>query len=246
MQYRKPDPCHSEARFTGEESASCPQQNSRFLAQNAALWNDNSFGLFRSQRAGNRTIAMSRAYNQAIRPAPAGKPWSFCVSLLPLFPLDLVLFPGTPLPLHIFEPRYREMISECLDQKKSFGVVRAKEEGVAEIGCTAEIITVTQKYPDGRMDIVTEGRERFEVMQVNQERSFLQADVLYLQDEPDQASAEEIAQALKLQGEIFALAGSSSTSPSAIESAQLSFNLVAPHAARSRFQADPAGTEVRS
>jgi Lon protease-like protein len=150
------------------------------------------------------------------------------VSLLPLFPLDLVLFPGTPLPLHIFEPRYREMITECLDQKMSFGVVRAKEEGVAEIGCTAEIITVTRKYPDGRMDIVTEGRERFEVMQVNQERSFLQAEVLYLQDAPDQASAEEIAQAVKLQGEIFELAGSSSANSSEIAGSQLSFSLVGP------------------
>jgi Lon protease-like protein len=150
------------------------------------------------------------------------------VSLLPLFPLDLVLFPGTPLPLHIFEPRYREMITECLDQKMSFGVVRAKEEGVAEIGCTAEIITVARKYPDGRMDIVTEGRERFEVMQVNQERSFLQAEVLYLQDAPDQASAEEIAQAVKLQGEIFELAGSSSANSSEIAGPQLSFSLVGP------------------
>src|SRR6202022_3746365 len=130
------------------------------------------------------------------------------VSLLPLFPLDVVLFPGTPLPLHIFEPRYKEMISECLDRKISFGVVRAKEEGSAEIGCTAEIITVTRKYPDGRMDIVTEGRERFEVMQVNQERSFLQAEVLYLQDAPDRATAEEVAQAVKLHGEIITLAGS--------------------------------------
>ncbi len=138
----------------------------------------------------------------------------------------MVLFPGTPLPLHIFEPRYREMISECLDQKKSFGVVRAKEDGVAEIGCTAEIITVTRKYPDGRMDIVTEGRERFEVMQVNQERSFLQAEVLYLQDAPDQATAEEIAQAVKLQGEIFELAGSDSTNPSEIGDSQLSFRLI--------------------
>ncbi len=150
------------------------------------------------------------------------------MSLLPLFPLDLVLFPGTPLPLHIFEPRYREMITECLDQKMSFGVVRAKEEGVAEIGCTAEIITVARKYPDGRMDIVTEGRERFEVMQVNQERSFLQAEVLYLQDAPDQASAEEIAQAVKLQGEIFELAGSSSANSSGIAGSQLSFSLVGP------------------
>ncbi len=150
------------------------------------------------------------------------------MSLLPLFPLDLVLFPGTPLPLHIFEPRYREMISECLDRKMSFGVVRAKEEGVAEIGCTAEIITVTRKYPDGRMDIVTEGRERFEVMQVNQERSFLQAEVLYLQDDPEKATAEEIAQAVKLQGEIVGLAGSASADPSRIENPQLSFNLVGP------------------
>ncbi len=97
-------------------------------------------------------------------------------ALLPLFPLDLVLLPGVPLPLHIFEPRYKEMISECLEQKRPFGVVRAKEEeGVAEIGCTAEIITVTKEYPDGKMDIVTQGRERFEVMEINQERSFLQS-----------------------------------------------------------------------
>jgi uncharacterized protein len=150
------------------------------------------------------------------------------VSLLPLFPLDLVLFPGASLPLHVFEPRYREMISECLDQKKAFGVVRVKEDGVAEIGCTAEIIAVTQKYSDGRMDIVTEGRDRFEVMQVNQERSFLQAEVLYLQDDPDQASAEEIAQAIKLQGEIIELAGGASPTPSALEPSQLSFSMVGP------------------
>ena len=147
------------------------------------------------------------------------------MSLLPLFPLDLVLFPGTPLPLHIFEPRYREMISECLDQKKVFGVVRAKEDGVAEIGCTAEIITVAKNYPDGRMDIVTEGRERFEIMQVSQERSFLEAEVLYLQDEPDMATADDIAQAVKLRNEIVELAGAAS--PAGIESPQ-AFNLVAP------------------
>jgi Lon protease-like protein len=151
------------------------------------------------------------------------------LSLLSLFPLDLVLFPGASLPLHIFEPRYQEMISECLDRKQSFGVVRAKEEGVAEIGCTAEIITVAKKYPDGRMDIVTEGRERFEVMQVSQERSFLQAEVLYLRDEPGQASPEEIAQAVKLQGEILRLAGSEpGNAPSQPDELQLSFRLVGP------------------
>jgi Lon protease-like protein len=158
----------------------------------------------------------------------AAKLWSLRVSLLPLFPLDLVLFPGTSLPLHIFEPRYKEMISECLDRKKSFGVVRAKEEGVAEIGCTAEIITVAKKYPDGRMDIVTEGRERFEVMQVSQERSFLQAEVLYLRDQPGLASPEEISQAVRLQGEIMQLAGSDPASRPDSDDSRLSFHLVGP------------------
>ncbi len=78
-------------------------------------------------------------------------------ALLPLFPLDLVLLPGAVLPLHIFEPRYKEMIGECLDLHQPFGIVRAKDGGVAEIGCTAEILTVTKKYDDGRMDIVTQG-----------------------------------------------------------------------------------------
>jgi Lon protease-like protein len=146
--------------------------------------------------------------------------------LLPLFPLDAVLFPGTPLPLHIFEPRYKEMISECLDGKRPFGVVRAKDEKVAEIGCTAEIVTVTKKYPDGRMDIVTQGRERFEVMNVNQERSFLQAEVLYLQDEPGSATAEEVAQAVKLHNEIIMLAGATPGKSSDIQRTQLSFHLV--------------------
>src|SRR5947209_9382030 len=77
--------------------------------------------------------------------------------LLALFPLDLVLLPGIPLPLHVFEPRYREMIGECISGKLPFGVVRAKEEeGIAEVGCTADILTVTKEYDDGRMDIVTQ------------------------------------------------------------------------------------------
>jgi Lon protease-like protein len=146
--------------------------------------------------------------------------------LLPLFPLDVVLLPGVPLPLHIFEPRYKEMISECLAQEKPFGVVRAKEEGVAEIGCTAEIITVTKKYPDGRMDIVTQGRDRFEVMHMDQERSFLRAEVLYLRDQPSAATPAQIDQALKLHGEIMGLAGAAPEKATEIDRSQLSFHLV--------------------
>src|SRR5206468_620193 len=91
--------------------------------------------------------------------------WTKVVPLLPLFPLETVLLPGTPLPLHIFEPRYKEMISECLADDSPFGVVRALESGIAEIGCTAEIISVTKKYEDGRLDLIAEGRRRFEILE---------------------------------------------------------------------------------
>src|SRR5260370_9109547 len=103
--------------------------------------------------------------------------------MLPLFPLDLVLLPGVPLPLHVFEPRYKEMIGECLDEKKPFGVVRASSDGVAEIGCTAEIVEVTKRYADGRMDILTPGVERFEGLQSHAERPFLEAEFTGIEHE---------------------------------------------------------------
>ena len=138
-------------------------------------------------------------------------------SLLPIFPLELVLLPGVPLPLHIFEPRYKEMISECLEQKKPFGVVRASSEGVADIGCTAEIMSITKKYDDGRMDIMTRGVERFEVIEVNQDRSFLQAEIAVVrdddEDEPGKPSAEMVTQAVRLHAEIAKLAGAEPSGP---------------------------------
>ncbi len=143
--------------------------------------------------------------------------------LLALFPLDVVLFPGTPLPLHIFEPRYKELINECLEQKSLFGIVRSEEEGIAEIGCTAEIIAVTKKYPDGKMDIVTEGRERFEVLDVNDDRPFLRGDVLYFQDEPEQPTQEQVAHAIKLHADILAIASAQQDLPE--DRRQLSFHL---------------------
>jgi Lon protease-like protein len=127
--------------------------------------------------------------------------------LLPLFPLDVVLLPGTPLPLHIFEPRYKEMIGECLANETQFGVVRALEQGISDIGCTAEIVSVTKQYPDGRLDLVAEGRSRFEVLNLNRERSFLRGDVLFLPDEPEISDTSEGARAIELHREILSLAG---------------------------------------
>ena len=143
-------------------------------------------------------------------------------SLLPIFPLELVLLPGVPLPLHIFEPRYKEMIAECLEQKKPFGVVRASSDGVANIGCTAEIMSVTKKYDDGRMDILTRGVERFEVIEVNEDRAFLQAEISVVEDEPGKPAAEMVAQAVRLHAEIAQLAGAE---PTGADAENLSFVL---------------------
>lgn len=133
--------------------------------------------------------------------------------LLPLFPLDLVLLPGTPLPLHIFEPRYKEMIGECLENKTLFGVVRAQETDLADIGCTAEIVAVTKTYDDGRMDIVTQGRERFELLEINQDRSFLRGEILLVTDDPDKAPPAEIQRALELHKQILTLANAEQDLP---------------------------------
>ncbi len=151
-------------------------------------------------------------------------------SLLPIFPLEMVLLPGVPLPLHIFEPRYQEMSAECLEQKKPFGVVRASSDGVADIGCTAEIMSVIKKYDDGRLDILTRGVQRFEVIEVNEDRSFLQAEVAVVQDEDGlhdkaaRAPSELVAQAVRLHAEITKLAGTEPSGPDE-HAANLSFLL---------------------
>jgi len=108
--------------------------------------------------------------------------------LLPLFPLQVVLLPGSQLPLHIFEDRYKEMIGEVLCDKREFGVVLASEKGIVNTGCTATVDRVLREYPDGRLDILTRGRRRFEILLLNEERSFLRGAVEFFDDdEPDQA-----------------------------------------------------------
>jgi len=108
--------------------------------------------------------------------------------LLPLFPLQVVLLPGSQLPLHIFEDRYKEMIGEVLRDKLEFGVVLANEKGIVNTGCTATVDRVLREYPDGRLDILTRGRRRFEILLLNEERSFLRGSVEFFDDdEPDQS-----------------------------------------------------------
>lgn len=110
---------------------------------------------------------------------------------IPLFPLDVVLFPGAPLPLHIFEERYREMFRDCMAEGLEFGVVRAQEDGMAVIGCTAAIGRVLHRYPDGRFDVMCHGERRFEIEMLDDSRSYLQAEVDWLADDGAQATRAE-------------------------------------------------------
>lgn len=111
--------------------------------------------------------------------------------LLPLFPLGVVLFPGTPLPLHIFEERYKLMISEAVRDLSEFGVVLAGQEGIVNAGCTARVEQVLKQYPDGRMDILSMGRRRFQVLELNEELPYLRGRIEYFDDEDGDPPEEQ-------------------------------------------------------
>jgi len=104
------------------------------------------------------------------------------IANLPVFPLQLVLFPEERLPLHIFEERYKALVQYCLDNDSAFGIMLVEDDDVASVGCTAEIHRVIKRYDDGRLDIEVKGAERFEVQAIHQDHVYLSADVELLPD----------------------------------------------------------------
>jgi len=103
--------------------------------------------------------------------------------LIPLFPLPVVVFPRTPLPLHIFEDRYKTMVGEAMTANSEFGMVLASKEGIVNAGCTVSVEKVVERYPDGRLDILTRGQHRFEIVALNEEKDYLQGEVTYFDDD---------------------------------------------------------------
>jgi len=101
---------------------------------------------------------------------------------IPLFPLGVVLIPDSPLPLHIFEERYKLMINKCMDEKIVFGIVYFNGNEVSNTGCTARILKVLKRYDDGRMDILTRGDKRFIIHELFDEKTYLQAGIEYFDD----------------------------------------------------------------
>src|SRR5262249_20696302 len=119
------------------------------------------------------------------------------------------------------------MIGECLQQQKAFGVVRALDDRLAQVGCTAKIVEVLKKYEDGRMDIMTEGVQRFELDIVHEDRSFLQATVDFFEDEATRVSSGDRKRTLDLCRELLTL-GKASDSFLDDDHPQLSFQIAGP------------------
>lgn len=116
------------------------------------------------------------------------------MSDIPLFPLNVVLMPGAPMPLHIFEERYKQMVDECLEQESEFGMVFADEAGTRGVGCTAKIVELVERYDDGRMLILVEGSRRFKLNNVLTGKPYYVGEVEYFEEETDEEDVQALAE----------------------------------------------------
>jgi Lon protease-like protein len=139
-----------------------------------------------------------------------------------------VLFPTERIPLHIFEPRYKELIGECLRDECEFGLVLANEAGGRrEIGTRAAVIEVLQVFDDGRLNILVEGRDRFRILDETEGRSFRTGAVEPVEDEPDPPSTDEVERAMDVFGRLVELTESDEVQQPEADSEILSFELAA-------------------
>lgn len=113
----------------------------------------------------------------------------------PLFPLGLVLLPQELVPLHIFEERYKLMIGECLESDSEFGIVWLSDDGLRDIGCTAQIERVIERYEDGRMNILVVGARPFRLLRRIEDLPFPAGDIELLEDFAPDGNAELVQQA---------------------------------------------------
>jgi Lon protease-like protein len=156
---------------------------------------------------------------------------------VPLFPLGIVLLPGEVLPLHIFEPRYREMVARCLAGPEPFCVVHADDDGMRDIGCLAIGLEIVERFDDGRLSIVVTGGEPIRIERVDEDaHAYLAADGVTIEDEDDRATAEAVEHALDAYRELVDVAEGGDGPPEPEVGARLSYEI----AGRIDF-----GTEVK-
>ncbi len=109
-----------------------------------------------------------------------------------LFPLKIVLFPDEQIPLHIFEDRYKQMIRDCLQKQKHFGITSFINNKLSKIGCLCHIEDIVQTYPDDSMDIICKGGDRFLVHQFYNDLEYREADVSYFHDDDNNDDSKKI------------------------------------------------------
>ncbi len=105
---------------------------------------------------------------------------------LPLFPLGMVLFPGCRVPLHIFEERYKLMISQCLEKGSEFGLMWGSDDDFKQVGCAARVTDVINQFADGRMNIIIEGTDRIRLIEQKESETTLMGMIERIGDDDDQ------------------------------------------------------------
>ena len=103
----------------------------------------------------------------------------------PLFPLPIVLLPSEVVPLHIFEDRYKTMIAECLEERREFGIVWLADDGLREVGCSAQIAEVLERAPDGRMNILVRGSTPFKLLERQEDLVYPAGTIEFLDEGAD-------------------------------------------------------------
>jgi Lon protease-like protein len=139
-----------------------------------------------------------------------------------LFPLGIVLLPTEQVPLHIFEPRYRELVGESVSSDLPFGIVFADDDGLREVGTLATVVEVVDRFDDGRLNVVVEGGARFRLLELTDGRSFATGRVEDVADQDDPADPADVERALELFAKLVELTGSEVEAP-ASDTPELSF-----------------------
>jgi len=107
--------------------------------------------------------------------------------IIPLFPLNMVTFPKTPVPLHIFEEKYKAMLEYCLKEDVMFGIILNQNNTMNRVGCAMSVTKVFQEYDDGRKDILAVGKRRFRIKSLEDGEAYLRADVDFFDDLSDES-----------------------------------------------------------
>lgn len=124
-----------------------------------------------------------------------------------LFPLNVVVFPESSVPLHIFEPRYKQLVGLAIDEQQDFGINLVDSSRLYQTGCTVEVSEVTRRYDDGRLDVIVTGKQRYTLRSLREgEELYYVGIVEYFMDESDEVIDTQLRQVcIKQYNEIIEL-----------------------------------------